>query len=280
MEEAPIILNEKPKFKKKIIKPNNSIELNLISDKNINYDVSIFYIEDKLYFQGTKKEQIENKTYEKIYSIEEVKSNKYFYMHENVKEVFEELNLIIKNCKNLNEIKLLEKENGLMIIFPLNTLKIKECIFELNENTLDNNAKFDLIINKLKEINDKFSSETNQLKKENEKLKEIIKKQNNNIQTGEYVGNFPCCQHYMNNATGNRIVTQHIIFEKKYETKPNVMVAISSLDAGCATSENVIRVRAYAKNIDTSGFDIEINTWCASCLFEVKVSWISFAKNL
>ena len=280
MEEAPTPFNEKPKITKPIIKPDNSIALNLKSDKNVNYDLSIFYIEDKLYFQGTLKGEFENKNYEKIYSIEDVKSNKYFYVHENVKEVFEELNLIIKNCKNLNEIKLLEKENGLMIIFPLNTLKIKECIFELNEVTLDNNAKFDLIINKLKEINDKFSSETNQLKKENEKLKEIIKKQNNNIQTGEYVGLFPDTQHYMNNAKGNRIVKQHITFEKKYETKPNVMVAISSLDAGSATSDKITRVRVYAKNIDTSGFDIEINTWCASVLFEVKVSWISFAKNL
>ena len=133
MEEAPTPLNEKPKIKKPVIKPNNSIELNLKSDKNINYDLSIFYIEDKLCFQGTKKNQFENKTYEKNYSIEEVKSNKYFYMHENVKEVFEELNLIIRNCKNLNEIKLLEKENSLLIIFPLNTLKIKECIFELKK---------------------------------------------------------------------------------------------------------------------------------------------------
>ena len=279
MEEAPTPFNEKPKITKPIIKPDNSIELNLKSDKNVNYDLSIFYIEDKLYFQGALKGEFENKNYEKIYSIEDVKSNKYFYVHENVKEVFEELNLIIKNCKNLNEIKLLEKENGLMIIFPLNTLKIKECIFELDEITLDNNAKFVFILNKLKEINDKFSSETNQLKKENEKLKEIIKKQNNNIQTGEYVGFFPYKQHYMNNEKGNRIVKQHITFEKKYETKPNVMVAISSLDAGCAKAVTT-RVRVSAKNIDTSGFDIEINTWNTSVLFEVKVSWISFAKNL
>ena len=83
----------------------------------------------------------------------------------------------------------------------------------------------------------------------------------------------------MNNEKGNRIVKQHITFEKKYETKPNVMVAISSLDAG-ATSDKTTRVRVSAKNIDTSGFDIEINTWHTSVLFEVKVSWISFAKNL
>ena len=131
-------------------------------------------------------------------------------------------------------------------------------------------------MNKLKEINDKFSKETNQLKQENEKLKEIIKKQNNNIQTGEYVGNFPCEQHHMNNKKGRRTVVQHINFEKKYETKPNVMVSISSLDAGGDT----IRIRVYAKNINTSGFDVEIQTWHNSTLFEVKVSWISFSKNI
>ena len=79
---------------------------------------------------------------------------------------------------------------------------------------------------------------------------------------------------------GSRNVTQDITFGKKYEKKPKVMVSISSLDAGCATSENVIRVKVNAKNIDISGFDIEINTWHASVLFEVKVSWISFSQDV
>ena len=197
--EAPNLFNEIPKIKKPIVKPDNSIELNLKSDRNIDYNISIFFIEDQLYFLGTTKAQFENRTYKKIFSIEEVKTNKYFYLHENVKEVYEELNLIIKTYKDLNEIKLLEKTSTLFLIFPINTLKIKECIFELDEVILENNDKFKFIMNKLKEINDKFFEETNLLKKENEKLKEKITKQNNNIQTGEYVGIFPCDQHYMNN---------------------------------------------------------------------------------
>ena len=75
-------------------------------------------------------------------------------------------------------------------------------------------------------------------------------------------------------------MTHHITFEKKYESNPNVMVSISSLDAGGGNSANVIRIKVYAKNIDTSGFDIEISTWHISTLFEVKVSWISFSKNI
>ena len=71
-------------------------------------------------------------------------------------------------------------------------------------------------------------------------------------------------------------MTHHITFEKKYESNPNVMVSISSLDDGGGNSANVIRIKVYAKNIDTSGFDIQIHTWECSTLFGVKVSWISF----
>ena len=280
--EAP--LYETPKIKKPIIKPDNSIELNLKSDKNIKYNLSIFFFEDQLYFQGKSKDQFENKTYEKIYSIEEVKLNKYFYPHENMKEVYDELNLIIKNYKDLSEIKLLEKPSSLLIIFPLNTLKIKECVFELNEVISDNKDKFKEIMDKLKEINDKFfeennllKSQINDLKKENEELKVKISRQNINIQTGEYEGCFPWKKHYMNMDSGIRIVTHHITFEKKYEAIPHVMVSISSLDAGSnGKFDKNIRIKVYAKNIDTSGFDIQIHTWECSTLFGVKVSWISF----
>ena len=282
--EAPSPFYETPKIKKPIVKPDNSIELNLKSDKNINYNLSIFFIEDELYFQGTSKDQFENKKYEKIYSIGEVKSNKYFYPHENVKEVYEELNLIIKNYKDLSEIKLLEKPSCLLIIFPLNTLKIKECSFELNEVILEIKDKFKEIMDKLKEINDKFFEENNllknqinELKNENKELKEKISKKNINIQKGEYVGKFPPGKHYMNNASGYRTWTHHITFEKKYEINPHVMVSMSSLDAGSnGTNDKNIRVRIYTKNIDTSGFDLLINTWDLSTIFEVKVSWIAF----
>ena len=67
--EAPNLFNEIPKIKKPIVKPDNSIELNLKSDRNIDYNISIFFIEDQLYFLGTTKAQFENRTYKKIFSI-------------------------------------------------------------------------------------------------------------------------------------------------------------------------------------------------------------------
>ena len=283
--EAPTPGYLVPKIEKPIIKPENSIELNLKSEKDINYNISIFYIEDKLYFQGTSKDLFGNKKYEKIYLIEEVKTNKYFYPHENVKEVYDELNLIIKNCKDLSEIKLLEKTNSLIIIFPLNSLKIKDCIFELNEIILNNNDKLEKIMDKLKEMNDKFFEENNflknqinELKNENKELKEKISKQNINIQTGKYEVEFPWKDHFMCKDSGFRTVTQHINFEKIYESTPHVMVSISSLDAGSNDKlDKTIRVKINAKNINPSGFDIEINTWVCSTIYGIKVSWISFS---
>ena len=138
-------------------------------------------------------------------------------------------------------------------------------------------------MDKLKEMNDKFFEENtllknqiNQLKEENKELKEKLSRQNN-IQTGEYEGCFPWKKHYMNNDIGLRTVTHHITFEKKYEKNPHVMVSISSLDAGTkGFADKTIRIKVYAINIDTSGFDIQFSTWECSTLFGIKVSWISF----
>ena len=280
--EAPTPNYECTKIKKPVKKPNNSIELKLKSDKNANYDISIYLFEDKLYFNGLSKDQFENKTYEKIYSIEEVKLNKFFYLHETVKEVYDELNLLIKNYKDINEIKLLEEKNKLILIFPLNTIKIKECVFEINEIFKSNNERFENIMDKLKEMQDKFFEENNllknqikEIKQENKELKEKISKNKINIQSGEYTAFFPCGQHYMNKDEGARTFTQHIKFEKKYEVIPRVMVSLSSLDA-CTFNNKNVRVKINATNIDTSGFDIQIITWFNSSLFEVKVSWISY----
>ena len=280
--EAPTPDFEKATLQKPVKKPNNSIELNLKSDKNNIYDISIYFIVDKLFFSGILKDQFEDKTFQKIYSIDEVKlNNKFFYIHENVKEVYDELKIIIKNYKDINEIKLLEEKKKLIIIFPLNTLKIKECLFEINEIILSNNEKFEKITDKLKEIQDKFIAENNLLKEqinaikiENKELKEQISKNNINIQSGEYIAEFPCLQHYMNKDEGYRTFTQHINFEKKYETIPHVMVSISTLDA-CTFNKN-IRVMVKAANINTSGFDVQIITWMNSSLFLVKVSWLSY----
>ena len=58
--EAPTPDFEKTTLQKPVKKPNNSIELNLKSDKNNIYDISIYFIEDKLFFSGILKDQFED----------------------------------------------------------------------------------------------------------------------------------------------------------------------------------------------------------------------------
>ena len=117
-----------------INKEDNSTELQLKSDKNINYEISIYYKDDKLYFKGISKDTSQNKIYESNYILNElVKTNSFFFVHKNIKEVYEELDFIVKKCKDSNNKKLFEKIYKLIIIFPINTLKIKECQFEINE---------------------------------------------------------------------------------------------------------------------------------------------------
>ena len=270
-------------------KPDNSIELKLKSDKNLNYDISIYYIEDRLYFTGITKDKFPNKKYVKQFSLEEVKiNNKFFFLHESIKEVYNELDTLIKNYKDNNQIKLIEETNILIIIFPLNTMKIKECKFEINELVLSNEQRFDTVFTKLKEIQDKFLEENNLLKNEvnkltekcnelteqNKELKEQISKKDK-IQTGEYIAQFLEGSYatYMYSSTGDRSFKKHISFDEKYEKKPHVMVSIRGIDL-CKDFNS--RLYANAENIDTSGFDLIIGTWADSLVFKVYISWISF----
>ena len=235
---------------KPIEKPNNSIELNLKSTKDKNFNISVYYIEDKLYFNGISKEEfLFQKKYEKIYLI--------------------------------NEIKIIEDTNKLILVFPLNTLKVKECLFEINEIPLNTDKKLDLIALKLKEIqenhikeNINLKNQINELKEENKQLKQEILKNKIKIQTGEYFAEFPWNSgHYMNSNSGRRSFTLHINFPESYDKKPNVSVSIKGLDSDKNAN---LRVNTKAINITNSGFDIKIETWHDSALYNVWGSWISF----
>ena len=60
----------------------------------MDYDISIYYIEDILYFSGVASYIFQNKTFEKKYSLTEVKQNKFFYLHESIKEVYDEIDAL------------------------------------------------------------------------------------------------------------------------------------------------------------------------------------------
>ena len=80
----------------------------------------------------------------------------------------------------------------------------------------------------------------------------------------------------MMDGRGERSVTIHINFDKKYEKIPKVMVSISLLDTEKNTN---LRINVYAEHINTSGFDLIIYTWDDTRIFRIKATWISFNYN-
>ena len=127
MEAPPIIEN--------IEKPNISIKLSLSSNKNNKFDIKIYYINEYLYFEALTKEILPQKNYKRKYKLNEIKENKFFNIYENIQEVYEELDNLL-NSQQLNENKkneILEEANYIILRIPLNTKKVKECLFRIDE---------------------------------------------------------------------------------------------------------------------------------------------------
>jgi hypothetical protein len=260
-------------FNNKGKKPENSIELQLKSNKNINYVISIYYLEDKLYINAISKDYFPNKKYEKCFSIEEAKRNKYFNLDVKRREkidvidIYDELDEFVKE-HDKNAITLQEKENSIILIFLLDSNE--ECPFELGE-TLE--QKFENIWNKLEEF-ELFKMQLNELIDENKRLKEQITENEITIKSGEILFDFwSTGSHPMFTQEGDRHFEQHINFDEEYETVPKVMVSLKGLDAD--KMEN-LRIKISAENISTSGFDIRVFTWNDSKIYRVFASWISY----
>ena len=110
-------------------------------------------------------------------------------------------------------------------------------------------------------------------------MNQVIPKYDMNIQSGEYYGDFYTYDNnykYMMYSNGERTVTIHIYFDKKYENAPKVMVSLSLLDTERDTN---LRISVFPEHIDTSGFDLTIYTWDNTKIFRVKAIWISFNYN-
>ena len=185
MEEV-IISRPLESEEEEFIKPKDIKTLSIISDKNNNYDIEYYLSGNKIIFEGLTKNDIPQKKYKKSYSFNNIQSNKYFAMCENIKEVYEEINSQINERKN--EIKIIEKKNSILLTFPLNTKKIKECNFEIDEIIPNINAQIKDIysyINTLIKKIDKLEEKNNALETKNkilEKKNEVLEDNNNKLE--------------------------------------------------------------------------------------------------
>ena len=152
-------------------------EIELKSDKNNTYLIE-FSLNNSFSIIAKLINNNIHKTFSNIYSLEEIRKNKYFLKYNNISDIFNELTNIIYD----NKILLKENENNLIINISLP--KNQEIIFELKLIKKNNKNNSDELIVKLnKELND-VKNENIKLKKEIKQLKErinIYNKKYNNI---------------------------------------------------------------------------------------------------
>ena len=154
-----------------IQKPKNVKTLNLKSDKNNDYEIQLYVYENNLIFEGQTQNAIPQKNYKRIYSFEDAQKNKYFLICENINEIYDEiLSQISQNEKEVKISEKNEKANALILTIPLNTKKIKECFFEIDEVVNNTNDK----INELYSIVNNLTNEVKNLKEKNQKLEERV----------------------------------------------------------------------------------------------------------
>ena len=210
-----------------------------------------------------KAKEIEDKNYEQIISLNKTIYSISIQNNELKEQILNNISIKLKESeKKYNE------ENDLLKA-------------QINEINLQNNILKDLMIDKLKEIDDKNTQEffslrnqINEINIQNNDLKQQISITDFKIQSGEYYKNFIDSEYdYMYNSRDWRTFSYHINFEKEYERPPKVLVFLNNL---YSDSNKNLRVSIFSSNIDTSGFDLNIQTWEDSSIYGFRIIWFSF----
>ena len=166
-----------PPSAKEEMKQENSYSI--ISDKNHTFNLTFQNLNSTIGISASYEDNIMKHNYEKKLSLDELKQNKYLGLCDSIDEIYEELKLLI----NKNKPKIIEVSNQIHINIPIENVKVKEILFEVNEIKKNDSEKINelfSIISNIKQENKEFkvqfkNEEINNLKEENKNMKEEIK---------------------------------------------------------------------------------------------------------
>ncbi len=174
--------------------PPSQIEesFTLQSEKKIQYCIHMSIQSNSLFIEAKTIDLITSINYKKDFTLEDIKSNKYFKMCDSINEVLLELRNIKKN--NLNNIKITENSNKLILTFPLPSYLIQEINFHIERSLNSEKEDINNLYNSIQILSQKineFEKKQNlnlekkieELEKKNETLENTIKiiKQQNTI---------------------------------------------------------------------------------------------------
>ena len=181
---------------KEIIKSEK--EYSIISDKNHSFLTIIKNLISSIEFNVIFQDDIIKHIYNKQFTFKELKqNNRYFSLHETIDEIYDDLILLM----NKNQTKILEDTNLISISIPLESVKIKEILFVLNETEKNDKETLQELFSKIlylqqeiKDIKNNNNKEIKKLIEENKKIKEEntnLKERIKNLET--YI---PCLEEY------------------------------------------------------------------------------------
>ena len=156
--------------------PNNPINITIVSDKNIKYLLKFLQQKESLIIEANSIESIPKINYQKSFSLDEIKLNKYFKICDSIADVLVELNNAFN--KYSSQIKISENANKLTITIPLPSIVIKEAVFSLDKIAKTEKEE----IASLNEIIGILSEKVKSLEEKNEALeKELTNLKEKNI---------------------------------------------------------------------------------------------------
>lgn len=96
------------------------------------------------------------------------------------------------------------------------------------------------------------------------------------IQSGSFNFDKNTPEYTLDQNKGDRVAQIEITFPKPFEAKPEVVIAVSNLDA---SKETNIRFTFKAIGISRDGFTLQVKTWDDTKIHGIGGTWIAYVKK-
>ena len=96
------------------------------------------------------------------------------------------------------------------------------------------------------------------------------------VQSGTFAANVNTAGYSLDKGSGDRTHTIEVSFPTGFDTKPSVILSVSTIDADKGSN---LRYEVVAKSISRDGFIITIRTWADSKIHGIGGSWLAVAAK-
>jgi hypothetical protein len=95
------------------------------------------------------------------------------------------------------------------------------------------------------------------------------------VLSGKFSGNTQSSGYTLDKGTGERSYSIEVNFLKPFETRPNVILAVSMVDGEKASN---LRYNAEAISVSRDGFTIKVTTWSDSKIYGISGFWLAHTE--